>query len=139
MFLTCKLCDFPCKESAIPRRMNRAHHNLSSAELNDAESANRTPTDTYCHNRWVDCPSCYSITGTHQHFLGLQGLKQHESRSHQPNQEPTTIPSHSHSNTLPSESANWPRSPPPSPEQHTARRPNIPTHSTASIPSAASL
>ena len=85
MFLTCKLCDLPCKESAIPRHMNRAHHNFSSAELNDAELANRTPTDTYCHNRWVDCPSCYSITGTHHHFLGLRGLKQHESRSHQPN------------------------------------------------------
>ena len=136
MFSTCKLCDLPCKESAIQRHMNRAHHSLSSSELNHAESANRASTDTYNHNRWVDCPSCYSNSGAHQHFLGVRGLRQHESRSHPITNPPTAATPHPHSNPPPSASVAWPRSPPPPPAQHTARHANIPARST-SVPSTA--
>lgn len=73
----------------------------SSSELNHAESVNRALTDTYNHNRWVDCPSCHSTTGAHQHFLGIRGLRQHESRSHPTTKPPTAASPNLYSTPLP--------------------------------------
>ena len=72
----------------MQRHMNRAHSNLSCTEINSAESANRSPTDIYTHNRWVSCTACHSTLGTHRHFLGVRGLRLHDIKSHQRNQHP---------------------------------------------------
>ena len=78
----CNVCDLPVKASNMQLHMNRQHKNLSSTTINAAEVHQRTLTDTYSANRWVECISCYTISGTHRHFLGIRGLRIHEATQH---------------------------------------------------------
>ena len=138
----CKVCDLPVKPSNMQLHMNKQHQNLSSTNINAAESTNRTDTDMYVPNRWVECNFCHTESGMYRHFLGVRGLRIHESKQHNqftpPLNDSPSLPPLSPQLTVrantPAVCAVWPRSAPLLSAQHAARHANALAHRTTSSP-----